>query len=75
MINNKNPEFVSEYMDEQHGTRVLITNCQSDVYLERARKLKESKKVNSESVDSDIYSRWCGGQDGFDVLVERFEDN
>jgi hypothetical protein len=75
MTNNKETEFLPEYMEETHGTRVLITNTQSDVYLERARKLKEHHKINSESVDPDLYFRWCGGQNGFDVLVERLEDN
>lgn len=72
MANSPNPDFISEIMETEFGTRVLITNSQADVYLARAANAK--KKVNEETVDPDIYSRWCGGAGGFDVLVERFED-
>lgn len=73
MANSPNPEVVSENMYNEHGTKVLITNCQSDVYLERARAAK--RKVNEESVEPDLYNRWCGGPGGFDILTERLEDN
>ena len=73
MATSPNPDFVSEIMEQDFGTKVLITNSQSDVYLSQIAKAK--KKVNEDTVDPDIYSRWCGGAGGFDVLVERLEDN
>lgn len=70
MANSPNPDFISEIMEQDFGTRVLITNVASDRYMK-----KPNKKVNENQVDPDIYSRWCGGQGGFDLLVERLEDN
>lgn len=37
------PEFLQETMFQEHGTKVLITNPESDKYLEmsKKRKLKE----------------------------------
>lgn len=37
------PEFIQETMFDEHGTKVLITDPASDLYLEQARlkKLKE----------------------------------
>ena len=40
MANNPNPEFIQEIMENDFGTRVLITDPKADVYLEQARKLK-----------------------------------
>lgn len=71
-MSNSPTEFIPEYMEENHGTRVLITNTQADQYLNRK---KVKKEVNEESVEPDVYARWCGGKDGFDLLVERLEDN
>ena len=72
MANSPNPDFISEIMENDHGTKVLITNTQSDQYLNRK---KVKKEVNEETIDPDVYSRWCGGEGGFDLLVERLEDH
>ncbi len=40
MANNPNPEFIQEIMEEDFGTRVLITDPKADTYLEQSRKLK-----------------------------------
>lgn len=50
----------SEIMQEQFGTRVLITDLAADKYLDR------SPKHGTER-----YSKWCGGRDGFDDFAER----
>lgn len=67
MANSPNPEFVSEIMENDFGTRVLITNVESDKYL------KEGKKKNY-IVPDDRYSRPCGGAGGFDDFVERWHE-
>ena len=48
---NRHPEFLQETMFQEHGTKVLITNPQADVYLDqvagdstRAKKWKEKYK-------------------------------
>ena len=40
MANNPNPEFIQEIMEEDFGTRVLITDPKADTYLEQSRKFK-----------------------------------
>ena len=40
MANNPNPEFIQEIMENDFGTRVLITDPKADIYLEQAKKLK-----------------------------------
>ena len=52
-------------MEEDFGTRVLITSPEADRYLLRSRSLK------SKQVPDDRYSRWCGGKGGFDDYSER----
>ena len=47
MANNPNPDFISEIMFEDHGTRVLITDPAADRYLEENKKRK-LKKLYSE---------------------------
>jgi len=44
MANNPNPEFIQEIMEEDFGTRVLITDPKSDVYLEQHRKRQLKQK-------------------------------
>ncbi len=39
---NKHPEFLQETMFQEHGTKVLITNPKSDVYLDAARNISKS---------------------------------
>jgi len=47
-------------MQEEFGTRVLITDLAADKYL------AQSAKHGTER-----YSVWCGGKDGFDDYAER----
>ena len=51
---------VPALMQEDFGTRVLITDPASDKYLRQAEKS-----------GNDRYSRWCGGKGGFDDYAER----
>ena len=44
MANNPNPEFIQEIMEEDFGTRVLITDPKSDIYLEQYRKRQLKQK-------------------------------
>jgi hypothetical protein len=53
---DRNPEL----MQEQFGTRVLITDLAADRYLEKSAKH-----------GSERYGRWCGGKGGFDDYAER----
>lgn len=50
----------SEFMQEQFGTKVLITDRAADKYLEQAAKH-----------GTDRYRVWCGGKGGFDDYAER----
>lgn len=68
MANNPNPDFISEIMENDFGTRVLITNTQSDIYL------KEHSKQKRYNIPDDRYSRPCGGSGGFDDFVERWHE-
>jgi hypothetical protein len=47
-------------MQEDFGTKVLITDLAADRYLEKAAKHGNER-----------YSRWCGGRNGFDDFAER----
>jgi hypothetical protein len=53
---DRNPEL----MEQEFGTKVLITDLAADRYLEKAAKH-----------GSERYSRWCGGKGGFDDFAER----
>ena len=53
---DKNPDL----MQEQFGTRVLITDLAADKYLAQANRHGKER-----------YERWCGGRDGFDDFAER----
>jgi hypothetical protein len=53
---DKNPEI----MQQEHGTRVLITDLAADKYLEKSAKHGTER-----------YSKWCGGRGGFDDFAER----
>lgn len=48
MSNNPNTDFIQEIMEEDFGTRVLITNPESDRYLEKHRINELKKKFNKE---------------------------
>ena len=62
MANNPNPEFLEETMFAEFGTKVLITNPKSDLYLKKASENKTPQK----------YSQWCGGENGWDDYTERW---
>jgi len=49
MANNPNPEYLSEVMFQEHGTKVLITNPASDVYLNYKKNLKNKEGESSEN--------------------------
>jgi hypothetical protein len=53
---DKNPEI----MQEQFGTRVLITDLAADKYLAQANRHGKER-----------YERWCGGTSGWDDYCER----
>ncbi len=53
---DRNPKL----MQEEFGTKVLITDLAADKYLE------QSAKHGTER-----YSKWCGGRGGFDDFAER----
>jgi hypothetical protein len=55
-----NPDNVPSMMQEDFGTKVLITDLAADKYLEKVAKHGTER-----------YSRWCGGAGGFDDYVER----
>lgn len=77
MANSPNPDFISEVMERDFGTAVLITNAKSDRYMKKTNTSHEIKE-NLHPVDeteNELYTRWCGGSGGFDVLVERLDDN
>lgn len=63
MANNPIPDNVPNMMESDFGTRVLITDPRSDVYLER---------IKTNTPPADRYSKWCGGKYGFDDYVERW---
>lgn len=77
MAINPNPDFISEVMERDFGTRVLITNAKSDRYMKKtnsSNQIKENLHPVNET-ENELYGRWCGGSGGFDVIVERLEDN
>jgi hypothetical protein len=66
MANHPNPDNVPAMMQEDFGTRVLITSPIAEKYLRQARVSKYKE------VPDDRYSRPCGGKGGFDDFVERW---
>jgi hypothetical protein len=53
---DRNPEL----MQQEFGTKVLITDLAADKYLNQAAKHGNER-----------YSKWCGGKGGFDDFAER----
>ena len=49
-------------MEEDFGTRVLITDVAADRYLEKSRKEKATQKK---------FTEFCGGKGGWDDFCER----
>jgi hypothetical protein len=66
MANHPVPDNVPSMMQEDFGTRVLVTSPIADKYLAKAR-VKKYKET-----PEDRYSRPCGGKGGFDDYVERW---
>ncbi len=66
MANHPNPDNVPAMMQEDFGTRVLITSPIADKYLQKAR------AIQYKQAPEDRYSRPCGGKGGFDDYVERW---
>ena len=53
---DRNPEL----MQQEFGTKVLITDLAADKYLAKSAKHGTER-----------YSRWCGGKGGWDDYAER----
>ena len=53
---DRNPEL----MQQEFGTKVLITDLAADKYLAKSAKHGTER-----------YSRWCGGRGGWDDYAER----
>jgi hypothetical protein len=64
MATNPNPDFLSEVMFDDFGTRVLITDPAADAYLRASKEKKDAIKEK--------YSQWCGGVSGWDDYTERW---
>lgn len=47
MANSPNPEYLSEVMFQEHGTKVLITNPAADVYLNNKKNPKNKEEESS----------------------------
>jgi len=59
-MSNGPVDKVPSMMEEDFGTKVLITDPKSDAILAR-----------SSRYGTERYSRWCGGKGGFDDWCER----
>ena len=68
MAQQPNPEFLSEYMNQAHGTKVLITNPKADYYLDQYAKGKKEDIPEK-------YQKWCGGPGGWDDYTERMHSS
>jgi hypothetical protein len=55
-----NPDNVPSMMQEDFGTKVLITDVSADKLLAKASKHGTER-----------YRVWCGGRDGWDDYAER----
>lgn len=62
MANNPNPDFLSEVMFQEHGTRVLITNPAADQYLEKHRQQKLKIQQTEDRLKSQ-YPQWFDQND------------
>lgn len=62
----------NEFLDEG---RTLITETDSDRYLDAAARQRRSKrKEELYSIPEDRFERHCGGAGGFDDFVERWHE-
>ena len=57
------PDHDYDYMKQNFGTCVLISDPASEKYLKMTKKVPPNNRM----------TRWCGGKDGFDDFVQRFE--
>lgn len=57
MANNPIPDFLSEVMFQDHGTRVLITDPAADQYLEKHRQQKLKIQQTEDRLKSQ-YPQW-----------------
>jgi hypothetical protein len=57
---NSKVDTVPSLMQEDFGTKVLITDRFAETYLEKSKREK------------DQHSRWCGGKGGWDNYLERW---
>jgi hypothetical protein len=57
-----NPDNVPSMMQEDFGTKVLITDLAADYYLQKAAKENPSQKK---------FTEFCGGAGGWDDFCER----
>jgi len=64
MAVSPNPDRNIDIMKNDHGTLCLITDVQSDHYLNKVKY----------TIPEDRYSRPCGGKNGFDDYVERWHE-
>lgn len=62
MANNPNPDFLSEVMFQEHGTRVLITDPAAEQYLEKHRQQKLKTQQTEERLKSQ-YPQWFNQND------------
>jgi hypothetical protein len=58
-----NPDNVPSMMQEDFGTKVLITDLAADRYLEKARKEDPTQKK---------FTEFCGKKNGWDDYTERW---
>jgi hypothetical protein len=58
-----NPDNVPSMMQEDFGTKVLITDLAADRYLEKARKEDPTQKK---------FTEFCGGAGGWSDFTERW---
>lgn len=63
MAIHPNPDRSESLMQENFGTKCLITDSKADYYLSLVKKHKYD-------IPKDRLSRWCGGKDGFDDYAE-----
>lgn len=57
------PDHDYDYMKQEFGTCVLISDPVSEKYLKMSKKIPPKNRMQ----------RWCGGKNGFDDYVERFD--
>lgn len=72
MATNPNPEFISEVMERDFGTAVLITNAKSDRYMKKTNVSHDVKENLHPVEDETLTEKFCGGKNGWDNFIERW---